>query len=280
MFHSPVGNETNDTTYMPSAKLGAVTRKRHETEELLHDVPNNLPLIQNLFAQYLAKVEALREACTTPANQEWLESHIVSIEAFRARVDSVIARFTTPRDHFERWSNNSKSSRRTSSSTSSRARLRVAEEKATLMAERASLEERAQLAEREANLKASFERELLTITKAKKVAELNEKENKVILLENELERLDIDNASRGDLESLLGGSNKKLQTSSQPFLADDKPPEVQIPDLQLSEVQNLKVKMPKAQVPNVRIPLAYTAQVRTAKAHEPSPPPMKSSNGF
>ena len=203
----------------PSAKLGAVTRKKHEIEELLQDMPANLSLVQTLFAQYKVKVETLKEACSS-SHQEWLDENIRSIEVFRARVDGILVKFSTPRgDRFHGGDSTSshKSHRSFTSSTSSRARMKVAEEKAALLAKRASLEEKSRLQEEKSRLQEErvrtnlqYEREMMKLEKASQLVELHEDETRLNHLENELEKLGItDKSSRKDpLDVLLESKDK------------------------------------------------------------------------
>ena len=85
-----------ENTGPPAAKLGSITRKQDEILKLLDDVPKNIECIRENYVEYMTRVEKLKEACSSHY-QEWLSTHIVSIEKFRARVDSIVTKYTTPR---------------------------------------------------------------------------------------------------------------------------------------------------------------------------------------
>ena len=104
-----------------------------------------------------------------PSHQEWLDSNIVSIEAFRAKIDALISKYSTPRMPLDKKSRSSKTSIRSSQASSSRARVKLAEEKAALNAQRSSLEEKCRLEQEEIMLRAKHERELHALSKAKKL---------------------------------------------------------------------------------------------------------------
>lgn len=60
---------------LPSSKLGAVTRKGNEIEELLNNHPGDFELIRQLYTEYLVKVENLLESCDSQELIEWVNPH-------------------------------------------------------------------------------------------------------------------------------------------------------------------------------------------------------------
>ena len=69
----------------PTGRLAAVTRKQHQIEKLLHDVPSNLAILKKLFTEYLTCVETLYNL-TPPGLEDWLNTHKPNIEQFRTEI--------------------------------------------------------------------------------------------------------------------------------------------------------------------------------------------------
>ena len=186
MLHSPQGSEKGDNR-APTQLLGSVTKKKNEIDILLSNVPENLAIIRSLFTQYLVRVEKLIEACGDQ-HGAWLSKHMEAINSFRKRVEDVLQRFSEPRILEARSAASSRSSR-SSGSSFSRAKIKLAEERAAVNAQKISLAEKIELKESEVKLKARFEEDLLKIEKAKQITEITENENRLAYLEDELEKL-------------------------------------------------------------------------------------------
>jgi hypothetical protein len=157
----------------PTGRLAAVTRKQHQIEKLLHDVPSNLAILKKLFTEYLTCVETLYNL-TPPGLEDWLNTHKPNIEQFRTEISKKLypAPISTPETR------KSKSIASKSSSTSS-SRIRIAEQKAKLVAQREMSLANRQLQEEELKLKADQEEEVLNIKieQERKELKLNTKQS-------------------------------------------------------------------------------------------------------
>ena len=117
-----------------TGRLAAVTRKRHEIEALLYDIPSNLIELKGLLTVYLARVEALYDG-VLDEQREWLQPHADEIAEFRARMDNTL---------YPKPATLSGTSRSIISRSSS-VRLKLAKQSVKLQAKKESLEKTQQL---------------------------------------------------------------------------------------------------------------------------------------
>ena len=115
-----------------TGRLAAVTRKRHEIEALLYDIPSNLIELKGLFTVYLTRVEAPYDGLLDE-HREWLQPHADEIAKFRARMDNVL--YPKPATL--------NGTSRSMISQSSSVRLKLAEQSAKLQARKELLEKNA-----------------------------------------------------------------------------------------------------------------------------------------
>ncbi|KAA0203896.1 hypothetical protein HAZT_HAZT002427 [Hyalella azteca] len=183
----------------PSGKLGAVTKKRHEIEQLLALDPPPYEEIQKLFSSYLTKVELLYEAALDGNHGNWLEPHKVAIDNFRERVEFALS---SRRGAASRAA----SSAGSSSSSISSARFKLAQKKAKIAAEKVLLEKSALLDQEEIKLKM----EQMKLERERKLAavESAELENKII--EEELNLLEAGDSARSRASSYSAGAPARL----------------------------------------------------------------------
>ncbi len=73
----------------PTQRLGAVTKKKQNIEELLPNLPDSLPLVRAEYKEYLDRVDCLYDACTRE-DEEWLAPHKINIDAFRHRLEGIL----------------------------------------------------------------------------------------------------------------------------------------------------------------------------------------------
>ena len=176
----------------PTAFLAAVTRKQSEIEELLQDIPNNLPRIKTLFTEYLSKIENLQTECSdNPAFQTWLIPHLERISSFRVRVENCIhpiPRLTLQSDENISVASVSIGSSRTSNVSS--ARLKLAQKKAEVIAEREHLSENAELSKAQLRAEVEYKEKLLQIEAERRAADNKKLENTLIAWETELSKIE------------------------------------------------------------------------------------------
>ena len=73
----------------PSAKLGALTKKKQQIEELLPNAIENLEIIKQYFNEYLVLLENLMTACD-PCHEAWFKTHQAPIDNFSLRIENII----------------------------------------------------------------------------------------------------------------------------------------------------------------------------------------------
>ncbi|KAA0196303.1 hypothetical protein HAZT_HAZT007008 [Hyalella azteca] len=177
---------------LPSAKLGAVTRKKNEIEELLHNHPEDVEPIRKLYTEYLVKVENLLESCNTDELGKWVAPHKEAIDVFRKRIEDWIAIRRVKDVAGKQTSEPSRSvrSHRSAASSTSSARIRLAERKAKITAEKALLEKAKSLECEELALKREYEKNLARLEDLKRRAEVERAEFENEILEAELDKID------------------------------------------------------------------------------------------
>jgi len=196
MLRTPTnGNEPE----APSGKLGAVTRKRHEIEELLAHDPPPYEEVQKLFSEYLTKVEHLYGAALEGGHGDWLAPHKVAIDNFRERVEFALSsqRGATGR---------AASSIGSSTASTSSARIKLAQRKAKLAAEKILLEKSVLLDQEEIKLKA----EQLRVERDRKQAAVESAELENRILEKELDLLDAGGSASSQTSSHSTRSSTRL----------------------------------------------------------------------
>jgi len=168
---------------VPAAKLASVTKKRLEIEELLPDSSKNLELIKTHFTEYLERVESLYEACKNE-HQEWISQERLHIDRFRSRIEYIL---DSERKKFRSAPPPSISA---VSTTSSAARIKLAEERATLIAKQAVLSKSLELEQKELELMKQHEKNLLTLNHQWRQVKSQEDKYRLDTLERELNNLD------------------------------------------------------------------------------------------
>ena len=165
LLHSPVGSES--ASRVPSQLVSSVTRKKQEIEELLPSLPEHLRLIRTFFTQYLVRVESLIHECGEN-HQEWLSNHLISINSFRQKIEGIIARFSEPRNvPYKGAKTHSIRSSISRSSNVSKTLVKLADERATLTAQKEALGGKLEILEAEARLKARYEEQMIQIEGAR-----------------------------------------------------------------------------------------------------------------
>jgi len=140
----------------PKGKLASVTRKMNEIEGLLTvDSPDFVDIRKN-FTEYLVRVERLLQACDD-SDDAWLESNKTVIDQFRIRVEEFLKlepqRSRNSGSALASQKSGSVRSRSSKCSTASSTRIRLAERKARLDAEREHLINIQKIEQRELELK-------------------------------------------------------------------------------------------------------------------------------
>ncbi len=164
----------------PKGRLAAVTRVRNEIEPLLQDLEGNKSKIKDLFTTFLTRVDNLYACCEESTDEKvknWLVPHKNEIEEFRVKLSSLL--YPTPE---VRPTTRSHSVR---SSTSS-ARVRLAEQRAKLQADKEFREKTFLLAEEKIKLQQSRAWEELQLQKNEQQILQERNERELQLLENEL----------------------------------------------------------------------------------------------
>lgn len=196
MLRTPTnGNEPE----APSGKLGAVTRKRHEIEELLAHDPLPYEGVQKLFSEYLTKVEQLYAAALEGDHGDWLAPHKVTIDNFRERVEFALSSLRGA-------AGRAASSIGSSASSTSSARVKLAQRKAKLAAEKTLLEKCALLDQEEIKLKM----EQMRVERDRKQAAVESAELENKILEEELDLLDAGGSARSQTSSRSTSSSTRL----------------------------------------------------------------------
>ena len=184
--------ENDSKSKPPSGRLGAVTRKRQEIEALMGDVVNNLPKIKELYTEYLVKVENLQEACGTE-HIKWLGNYTEYIDAFRNRVEASMRSFSERRDPTPIKCLSTRSS--SASSAASKARIKLAEERAAAQSKRSLILKKRQLDEKELQLKTQHEQNVIQLNSDRELANAEAEEERITILDQELSRLELDQSS-------------------------------------------------------------------------------------
>ena len=191
-------SDTCRSAAVPAAKLAAVTRQMNKMEEVLSSEPPDEALIRSLYNEYLLKVEKLYAASDEGSHDEWLMSHKTQIDIFRDRVQKRLSSIRGDPATPSR-TEGSHHSKRSTGSRSSSARVRLAERKAKVAAEKRLLETASNIEKREMRLKLELQE--LQLQKKKAQVESEELENE--LLEAELNNLDENDGSvRSSLSSV------------------------------------------------------------------------------
>ena len=167
MLHTPTKKSD-----VPKARLGAVTRKENEINEILRNHPQDRDLIEKLFTEYLVKVNSFIESCE--GYPDYLSQHMPRIASFRAEVESIVH----PAPSSARKSASGYASSRVSSSAS-RALTKLAAQKAKNKATLLTAEKERLLADKEMKLRHDTETEMkrLNDEKQKIAEEKDTKEN-------------------------------------------------------------------------------------------------------
>ncbi|XP_047739152.1 uncharacterized protein LOC125178730 [Hyalella azteca] len=178
---------------LPSAKLSAVTKKRNEVEELLSNQTLDLELIRKLYTEYLVKVDNLLESCDSQELGEWVHPHKKRIDSFRDRIEGLFAshREVDCASRTEARSSRSVRSHHTSASSTSSARIRLAEKKAKTIADKQLLEKAKALECEELALK----REQARLQDFKRRVEVERAEIENQVLEAELDKIERSSSS-------------------------------------------------------------------------------------
>ena len=205
MFRTPPRQGTENP--VPAAKLGAVTRKSNEINELLHDLKNNLPLIKTLFTEYLTRVDALIQSCSEE-HEEWLSKNMDIIGAFRSKIENLIYP-KPPKSTTSRIS--SKISSRASSSAS-KVLTQLAQQKAKIRASQATSAASKQLELEELKVRQESEMKMLEIKQRKEKCDEEKALKEVTFLEEEL--INLDEAASIDRDSQLSVPQENLASTS------------------------------------------------------------------
>lgn len=186
MLRTPPGSFLEDAVqspqHPPKGKLASVTRKMNEIEGMLAVNPPNFAEIRKNFTEYLVRVERLLKACDE-SDGAWLESNKVAIDQFRIRVEEFLKseplRSRNSGSTSESKDSGSVRSRSSKCSTTSSTRIRLAERKARLDAEKEHLINIQKIEQRELELKHERSK-----------AELAREELETKLLERALNEMD------------------------------------------------------------------------------------------
>ncbi|XP_047741410.1 uncharacterized protein LOC125179487 [Hyalella azteca] len=197
-----------DEPEVPSGKLGAVTRKRNEIEELLILDPPPYDEIRKLFNEYLTKVEHLYAAALDGNHNDWLAPHKIAIDNFREKVELALS-------SLRKTVSEATPSVKSSSSSTSSVRIKLAQRKAKLAAEKVLLEKSSQLDQEEIQLKI----EQLRLERNRKQAAVDSAELENKILEEELDLLDAAGSVGGSETSSSSTGLPQAKTNSPDVLA-------------------------------------------------------------
>ena len=198
---SQLPDAEHTSSQMPSAQLASITRKRNQLEPYLLDVPLDLDVIKKEYNEYLKRVETLYETCNDLRNRDgfdtcqldsWLFPVSESINSFRQKVDALLARKPEPTPSLSNRSRPSNASVGGASGTSS-ARIRLAQQRAKIAAEKSLIEKTEEL-----------EAEELKIKQKQRTARLERDQIEAEILEDELERMD-----KEELSSVFSSGSSK-----------------------------------------------------------------------
>lgn len=176
--------EAGPSNAPPSGKLAAVSRVKHQIEELLHDVEGNKVTLKKLFTVFLTRVENLYEHCEKNPSEvidQWLPQHNKDIKEFKARISNLLYP-PVPASQARAQSV------RTITSITSSVKYRLAEEKARLRAQRELSEKTFILQQQELQLKQKQARDDLNLKMAQ------EKEN--LMLKQQLSQLEHEESAK------------------------------------------------------------------------------------
>lgn len=227
---------TDKVSTPPYAKLAAVTRKENEITLLLEALDSSdLGEVKDEFTIYLKRVEALYEAAAE-THSEWLEQHTQKISEFRLKIESLVHPVLSE-PHSQRNSENTTvSGKSSSSSRASSARIRLAEQRAKLVARKQSDNEYAKLKKEELAMKAEHEKELLAIELKKEQIKTQRLEKEMNELARELESIEgrcnasISSHNVGDNNKDING-NEDAAIAATSNIPHDRPPNMHVDNM-------------------------------------------------
>lgn len=199
MYRTPPPSTSGQPPDPPYARLASVTRKENEILLLLEAMDStDLGEIKDEFTIYLKRVEALFEAASE-SHQDWLNQHEPKINEFRTKIESLIHPqlpsekiVTQPNledpEHISGSASEAEQGSRYSRTSS--ARVRLAEQRAKLIARKQSDERRTILKREELAMKAKHEQELLAMDIRKDEIKTQELEREMTELARELESIE------------------------------------------------------------------------------------------
>ena len=220
----------NDEFQPPSAKLGAVTRKGNELAEFMNAGVDDKNLLQSNYDIYIEKIETLKLACFSQPDLSQAESdkrdiwwsnnysniiaQRVSFEKYMAGLTGAIPKITRSRKSMR----SNCSSRASNASNTSSARIKLAETKAKMIADREKIVKLMELEKEEMNRRKQVEEDELKRKKEElqRKSSNEEKElehkRKMMILENNALQME-HQILQAELSKLDGLADKVGDTS-------------------------------------------------------------------
>ena len=267
----------------PSGKLAAVTSKGNEITELMNSSTHNQELLKTHYEAYLEKIEALRQACFDQTGlsgieeikrTEWWSTNYSSIIGLRVSYEKYIKNITGAYPKIPQSKKSLKSNASfigSACSNTSSAIVRLAENKAKLIAEkernskmfelrREELQRKQQIEQEKLTRKAMNEEEELEYQRKVKIIENNALETETMVLEAELLKLaDLaDKVERASLKSVHDLAHKDLQFSAPAagFVRDNRNPTLlEVLQNQTVITEKIAKHQEKAELPKKVIPI-------------------------
>ncbi|XP_047741664.1 uncharacterized protein LOC125179586 [Hyalella azteca] len=199
MQRTPPNCKSDAMSTHPSGKLAAVTRKQNLIEEELLKDTVDCVLIRAKYTDYLLQLETFLKACEQDVDEDWLRPHRAKIDLFRSKMEDFFASQREPDACSSHGSRRSGSVRSAASSTTSSARVKLAQQRAKTYAEKALFEKEERLKEKEMAIRRS---QLQQEEERKRIQLQQEEERKRIQLQQEEERKRIQLQQEEELEKI------------------------------------------------------------------------------
>ena len=176
----------------PSQRLGAITKKGNEIKQLMNAQCRDKTILQSLFDEYLQRIQNLTKECIeqdlTEENEEkkrqkWLATNNSVFVDFQINFQKYIEELSNPSRSKQYVSQKSLSVASSVKSSTSSARVRLAENKAKIIAEKAYNEKIAALENKLVQQEQEHKRKLREAETERKLLENS-------VLEQELDKLD------------------------------------------------------------------------------------------